>query len=248
MRINKYIAMCGVASRRKADELVTQGKVSVNGNVVTELGTEICDSDVVAVDGKVIAPQNAELYFMLNKPQGCVTTANDDRGRQTVLDIFNEWYAKTYKTPNIPRVFPVGRLDYNTQGLLILTTDGDFANNLMHPRSHIEKTYVAKVRPHLSNEDVRQLEQGVIIDGEKTLPAKVKILKTINNKQNVQITICQGRNRQVRKMFEAVNKIVEKLERTYIGTLALGNLPRGDIRALTNKEIAYLKALNSDKN
>lgn len=247
MRINKYIASCGVASRRKAEELITQGKVSVNGSVVTELGTEISDADIVEVDGKIINLQNAELYFMLNKPQGCVTTVSDDRGRQTVIDIFDEWYTNTYKTAPIPRVFPVGRLDYNTQGLLILTTDGDFANHLMHPKNHIEKTYVAKVRPHLSNEDVRELEQGVIIDEEKTLPAKVKILKTIGNKQSVQITICQGRNRQVRKMFEAVNKVVEKLERTHIGSLALGNLSRGCIRALTDNEVAYLKTLNCNK-
>ena len=243
MRINKYIAACGVVSRRKADELIAQGRVAVNGSVVTELGTEVSDADEVAVDGKIIALQSAELYFMLNKPQGCVTTASDDRDRQTVLDIFNAWYKSTNKMPTIPRVFPVGRLDYNTQGLLILTTDGDLANLLMHPKNHIEKTYIAKVRPHLTDEDIARLEGGVVIDNEKTLPAKVKVLKTVGNKQNVQITICQGRNRQVRKMFEAVGKVVEKLERTRVGALQLGNLPRGQIRPLTEKEIAYLKSL-----
>ncbi len=245
MRINKYIAACGVASRRKADELVAQGRVAVNGSVVTELGTEVSDGDKVAVDGKIIALQSAELYFMLNKPQGCVTTASDDRDRQTVLDIFSVWYKNTNKTSNVPRVFPVGRLDYNTQGLLILTTDGDLANLLMHPKNHIEKTYIAKVRPHLTSEDIARLEGGVVIDNEKTLPATVKVLKTVGNKQNVQITICQGRNRQVRKMFEAVGKVVEKLERTRVGALELGNLPRGQIRPLTEKEITYLKNANS---
>ncbi len=243
MRINKYIAACGVASRRKADELVAQGRVTVNGSVVTELGAEINDDDKVAVDGKIIALQSAELYFMLNKPQGCVTTASDDRGRQTVLDIFSAWYKSTNKTLTIPRVFPVGRLDYNTQGLLILTTDGDLANLLMHPKNHIEKTYIAKVRPHLTYEDIARLEGGVVIDNEKTLPAKVKVLNAVGNKQNVQITICQGRNRQVRKMFEAVGKVVERLERTRVGALELGNLPRGQIRPLTDKEITYLKSL-----
>lgn len=236
--------MCGVASRRKADELVAQGRVAVNGNVVTELGTEISDTDKVTVDGKAIAPQSAELYFMLNKPQGCVTTASDDRARQTVLDIFNAWYKSTNKTSAVPRVFPVGRLDYNTQGLLILTTDGDLANLLMHPKNHIEKTYIAKVRPHLTDADIAKLESGVVIDNEKTLPAKVKILTTAGNKQNVQIAICQGRNRQVRKMFEAVGKVVEKLERTRVGALQLGALPRRQIRPLTEKEIAYLKNVN----
>jgi len=236
--------MCGVASRRKADELVAQGRVAVNGTVATELGTEISDTDKVTVDGKAIAPQSAELYFMLNKPQGCVTTASDDRARQTVLDIFNAWYKSTNKTSVAPRVFPVGRLDYNTQGLLILTTDGDLANLLMHPKNHIEKTYIAKVRPHLTDADIAKLESGVVIDNEKTLPAKVKILTTAGNKQNVQIAICQGRNRQVRKMFEAVGKVVEKLERTRVGALQLGALPRGQIRPLTEKEIAYLKNSN----
>ena len=245
MRINKYIASCGVASRRKADELIAQGRVVVNGNVVTELGVEVNDDDKITIDGKVINLQNVQLYFMLNKPQGCVTTASDDRARQTVLDIFSAWYASINKTAVVPRVFPVGRLDYNTQGLLILTTDGDLANLLMHPKNHIEKTYVAKVRPSLTEEDIVKLENGVVIDNEKTMPAKVKVLKTTGNKQNVQITICQGRNRQVRKMFEAVGKVVEKLERISVGALQLGNLPRGEIRPLTAKEIAYLKNLNS---
>lgn len=244
MRINKYIASCGVASRRKADELVISGRVAVNGKITTELGTEINGNDEVAVDGKSITLQKVEYYYVLNKPQGCITSASDDRARQTVLDIFNEWFAQKCKNQPIPRVFPVGRLDYNTQGLLILTTDGDLANLLTHPKNHVEKTYVAKVRPHLTDADIAQLESGVVIDVEKTFPAKVKILSTSGNKQIVEITICQGRNRQVRKMFESINKVVEKLERTRIGALELGTLPRGQIRPLSAREIEYLKSLH----
>lgn len=242
MRINKYIATCGVASRRKADELVSGGRVKVNGEVVTELGMEVSSNDRVEVDGQVVTLSQQDFYFMMNKPQGCVTTVSDDRNRATVLELFNEWFERVYnQTP--PRVFPVGRLDYNTQGLLILTTDGDLANILTHPRHHIEKTYVAKVRPVLTSADVHKLETGVLIDGEKTLPAKVKIVSTNGNKQFVELTILQGRNRQVRKMFSAVGKIVEKLERVSVGQLKLQNLERGDIRPLKTSEIAYLKSL-----
>lgn len=242
MRINKYIATCGVASRRKADELIENGRVKINGQVVCELGVEVGVEDMVEVDGQVVCLKNNELYFMLNKAQGCVTTASDDRGRTTVVDVFNDWYARNYgKTP--PRVFPVGRLDYNTQGLLILTTDGELANILTHPKHHIEKTYIAKIRPNLSADDIRTLESGVVIDDEKTLPAKVRVLKTSGNKQSVEVKISQGRNRQVRKMFSAVGKIVEKLERVCVGELGLKGLARGNVRELELSEIAYLKSL-----
>ena len=241
MRINKYLASCGVCSRRKAEELIQRGEVMVNGLVVKDLSTDIQNADRVAVGGKSVAIKDGGLYYMFNKPQGCLTTASDDRGRPTVLEEFEKWYKKAYKTNAIPRVFPVGRLDYNTQGLLILTTDGELANALMHPSHHIEKTYHVKIRPHLEKTDIEALQNGVLIDGEKTLPALVEVLETNKTKQKVEIKIYQGRNRQVRKMFEKIGKIVEKLERVAVGELKLNGLKRGDIRPLTSAEVEYLK-------
>ena len=235
MRLNKYLALCGVGSRRRCDELIESGQVFVNGQVAT-LGLDVSDNDNIVVNGNKISATNDKVYYVLNKPKGCVTTLKDDRGRQTVIDIFNQAYTKQFKNRDIPKVFPVGRLDYNTQGLLLLTNDGDFANSLMHPNKKINKTYRAVVYPKLSTQDIVALQNGVIIDNIKTLPCFVNVIKDLNNKQIVEITISQGRNRQVRKMFESVGKYVDDLERVAIGSFVLKDLARGQIREITPKE------------
>jgi len=237
MRLNKYLVSCNIGSRRKCDELISSGKVSVNGQIAS-LGQEISDSDKVYVDNQLVTPQEEKFYFVFNKPKGCITTKSDDRGRKTVIDLFNLAYQKAYgKENNIPNVYPIGRLDYNTQGLLLLTNDGDFANKILHPKQKIPKTYKVLVYPHLTSANVDKLQKGVVIDGVKTLPSVVKILKNEDKKQWVEITITQGRNRQIRKMIESVGATVNELERTRVGKIELNNLKRGEIRQLTNEEI-----------
>lgn len=241
MRLNKYLSACGISSRRKSDEFILQKRVKVNG-VVAELGQEVSDSDVVMLDDRVLEKISKKYYFILNKPKGCVTTMHDDRERTTVLDIFHKAFvAYAGADAEEPKVFSVGRLDYNTQGLLIMTNDGDFANKLMHPRSHIEKVYNAVVYPHLSKEDLISLQNGVVVDGVKTLPAKLKILKRNDKTDMVEVKITQGMNRQIRKMFDCVNKRVDDLSRVAIGGVKLGDLKRGEIRELTQEEIDILR-------
>ena len=241
MRLNKYLVACNIGSRRKCDELIASDKVKVNGELAT-LGQEIGDNDKVYVDNILVIPQEEKFYFMLNKPKGCISTKSDDRGRTTVIDIFNLAYQKAYgKEKNIPNVNPIGRLDYNTQGLLFLTNDGDFANKILHPKQKIPKTYKVLVYPHLTIENVDKLQKGVIIDGEKTLPSVVKILKNEDKKQWIELTITQGRNRQVRKMLECVGVTVNELERIKVGKIGLNNLKRGEIRQLTKEEIENFK-------
>ena len=236
MRLNKYLANCGVGSRRKCDEFIKSGAVLVDG-CVASLGQEVLGTECITINGKVVEQAEKMWYFMLNKPKGCVTTVHDDRGRTTVLDIFAKAYKNRFGAyKQVPRVVPVGRLDYNTQGLLLLTNDGNFANALMHPSKKVAKKYVALIYPHLDDADINALKSGIVIDGIKTLPADIRVLQNVGTKQRVEITITQGRNRQVRKMFEAVNKKVNQLERVAIGNLQLGNLARGDIKELDYAE------------
>lgn len=236
MRINKYLASCGVGARRKCDELIQSGAVKINGQLA-KLGDEVNENDKVTVNDKVVMEVKEYYYFVLNKPKGCVTTLNDDRGRLTVIDIFNKAYSVAFgKNATLPKVFPVGRLDYNTTGLLLLTNDGELANSLMHPTRKVEKTYKAVVYPKLTQYDIDKLQKGVIIDNERTLPAKLKVVKDVGNKQVVEITITQGRNRQVRKMFESVGKKVDELQRIAIGNLKLNNLKSGQIKVLTKNQ------------
>lgn len=235
MRINKFLAECGIASRRNCETLVTAGRVKVNGKTVTMLATDVDpEFDLVSVDEKPVKPIARHLYLALNKPKGYVCTTNDEFGRKTVMDFFEGKYPGK-------RIFPVGRLDYDTEGLLILTTDGDLSNRLMHPRNEIPKTYVAKIEGEIAESDLNKLRQGVILDGVKTKKCKVSLLGTENNVSRVEVVITEGRNRQVRRMFESINRDVIFLKRTAIGDIKLGGLYRGNFRELKENEIEYLK-------
>ncbi len=231
-RLNKYLADCGVGSRRECDKLIADGCVKINGKIAS-LGANVEENDSVSVNGRRVAPKTKNYYIMLHKPKGCVTTVKDDLGRKTVMDFVD------IKA----RLFPVGRLDYDTEGLLILTNDGDVANRLTHPKNNVEKVYVARLSGSLTEAERQTLERGVEIDGRKTMPAKVKILAKDEHHTRVEVTITEGRNRQVKKMFESVGKEVEFLKRVAEGELRLGGLQRGKYRFLNDREIEYLKGL-----
>ena len=232
-RLQKYLASCGIASRRKCEELILQGKVTVNGQVITELGTKVTSKDEVRFNGKVIKPEEEKIYILLNKPIGYVTTVKDQFERDTVLDI-----VKVKQ-----RIVPVGRLDMYTSGALILTNDGELVNKLTHPKNEIEKTYNTTVAGIINKEEVLALEKGVKIDDNYlTKPAKVKILKIDEEKNisRIQITIHEGKNRQVRKMCEAINKKVLALHRSKIGNIDVKNLKIGEWRYLSEKEVTRI--------
>ncbi|WP_206458506.1 pseudouridine synthase [Anaerovorax sp. IOR16] len=232
MRLNKYIAQSGIASRRKADELTIAGNVKINGLVMKEPGYDVVEGDVVEVSGRKIEPVKKFVYLMLNKPKGFVTTVSDEEGRPTVLDLLTDVSV---------RVFPIGRLDYNTSGLLLLTNDGDLAYRLTHPKHQVYKTYRARVTGILSEARAAKLRNGIDIGGFVTSKAKVEILKGTANSTIVEIQIYEGKNRQVRKMFAAVGNKVIDLERVAMGELFLGRLKEGHYRKLTQQEIDYLK-------
>lgn len=231
MRLQKFLASCGVASRRKAEELIAQGKVSVNGQVVTEMGTQVEEKDVVLVEGRRVTPEEAKHYILYYKPVGEVTTVSDPRGRPTVLDHFRDYPV---------RLFPVGRLDFDSEGLLILTNDGELTQKLTHPSHEVEKQYIARVSNVLEDEALYKLRSGVMIDGRKTAPAKVSILRRDPFSTDILITIHEGRNRQIRRMVEAVGHQVVRLKRVQYGSLNLGDLKRGEWRALTPDEVERL--------
>ena len=234
IRINKYIAQKGITSRRKADDLVSNGNVKINGLTVKELGVDVAEGDVVEVNGSVIEAGRRKVYVAVNKPAGVITSMDDDRERETVADI----------VADIPeRLFPVGRLDYNTTGLLIMTNDGQLTYTLTHPKHEVYKTYVAKVEGVLSGARAAKLRRGVDIGGFVTSPARVKVLKQMPRYAVVEISIREGKNRQVRKMFAAVGNKVRELKRTQIGEIRLGRLKEGHYRKLTREEIEYLKSL-----
>ena len=234
MRINKYIADAGICSRRKADELISNGNVKINGLTVKELGVDVAEGDVVEVNGNVIEAGRRKVYVAVNKPAGVITSMDDDRERETVADI----------VADIPeRLFPVGRLDYNTTGLLIMTNDGQLTYTLTHPKHEVYKTYVAKVEGVLSGARAAKLRRGVDIGGFVTSPARVKVLKQMPRYAVVEISIREGKNRQVRKMFAAVGNKVRELKRTQIGEIRLGRLKEGHYRKLTREETEYLKSL-----
>ncbi|MDO4963038.1 MAG: pseudouridine synthase [bacterium] len=236
-RLQKIIALSGYCSRRKAEELISNGKVKVNGTIISEMGYKASFSDFIEVEGNPIENTQDKVYYILNKPRGVVATAKDDKGRKTVVDLI-----KTNK-----RIYPVGRLDYDTTGLIILTNDGELTNYLTHPKNNIEKVYVAKINGLISKDDLKKLCNGVIIDGRKTSRAKSKILKIDkkNNSSVVELIIHEGRNHQVKKMFESIGYKVEKLKRESISFLTLDGLKSGDYRALSIKEV---KKLYGDKN
>ena len=234
-RLQKVIARSVLASRRKAEELINAGTVKVNGEVVTELGVKVSPDDYIEVNG-IKVEREEPVYFLLYKPRGVVTTVKDDKNRKTVMDFF----------PHVEqRIFPVGRLDYNTSGLLLMTNDGDFANLMTHPRYKIEKTYIAKVKGIPSRQDLKQLQKGVQLEDGMTLPAKVKFLSANRQKKTaiIEITITEGRNRQVRRMFEHIGYPVLKLKRERFGFLTLKGLNAGDFRPLTPHEVKQLIVL-----
>lgn len=230
-RIQKVIANYGYCSRRKAEELLLKGKVKVNGEVIKELGYKVSSKDIIEVEGNIIENQEKE-YILLNKPRGVITTTSDDKNRKTVIDLI----------PNGKRLYPVGRLDYDTTGLLLLTNDGELANLIMHPKNQVEKVYIAKIEGILNGEKIKKLEFGVVIDGVKTGRAKVKVRK-IDKKSGtsiVELTIHEGRNHQVKKMFDAVGHAVLKLKRERISFLTLTGINSGEFRYLNPKEVKKL--------
>ena len=225
-RLNKFIASCGVCSRRKADELIQEGRIKVNGEVVKDLGVKVSLEDKVELDGKTISKEEKKVYLMLNKPVGYVTTASDEKGRKNVLDLILEDV----------RVYPIGRLDMYTEGLLLLTNDGDFANKLMHPKFEIDKRYVVTTDTKVTRQMLETLRNGVNIGDYVTREAKVEKI----DEENISITIHEGKNRQVRRMCEAVGIKVLKLKRTNYGPLSLGELPVAKYRHLTDFELYNL--------
>ena len=236
-RLQKVIAQAGIASRRKAEELITEGKVKVNGKVVTELGTKVSDKDQIEVENNIIEKEIKE-YYLLNKPRGVVTTTADDKNRKTVVDLI----------PTNARIYPVGRLAYDTTGALLLTNDGDFANILMHPKHEVAKVYVAKVKGIIKGEQINRLkdgveiEPGVVVKGERV---KLKKTDSKSNTSMVQITITEGKNHQVKKMFEAVGFEVVKLKREKIAFFDLKDLQSGEYRKLTPKEVSKVFSLET---
>jgi len=236
MRINKYIAESGVASRRNADELIKQGRVSVNGKKTTECGLDInVDNDVVFVDGRKITPVRRYTYIMFNKPKGCITTSSDEFGRKTIYNYLEQFSGKG--------LFPVGRLDYDSEGLLLLTNDGALAQVLTHPSFGIPKTYLVKIEGSIEEADLKKIRAGVKgTDGVRYAPAVVSVKDSTENFSKLEITIKEGKNREIRKIFESIGKNVVFLCRRKIGDLSLGGLTRGTCRYLTDKEINYLKS------
>lgn len=233
-RIQKIIANSGYASRRKAEELIKQGRVTVNGEIVRELGQKASYADTIMIDGEALKKEDKE-YILLYKPRDVVTTSSDDKHRKTVIDLV--------ETPK--RVYPVGRLDYDTSGVLLLTNDGELTNLLTHPSSNIEKVYLVKIDEAVNPHVLKKLETGVIIDGKKTAPAKVKV-KKIDKKKNkslIYLTIHEGRNHQVKKMFEAIGYKVAKLKREKFAGLDLHSLKSGEWRRLSVHEVKVLYSL-----
>jgi pseudouridine synthase len=236
-RLNKFISNAGVTARRKADELIFTGRVTVNMQTVTEPGTKVNpEKDVVKVDGEKVKPQSEFIYVVLFKPRGYVTTTHDEKGRPTVMDLIG------LNT----RLYPIGRLDYDTDGVLLLTNDGEFSNMMMHPRHKVFKTYFAKLDKPIEEPDMKKLREGIIIDGRPTSRAKVRIIPNTAD-QNIWISIHEGRNRQVRRMLETLGYIVQRLKRVEYARIGLDGLKPGEWRYLTEEELANARKLATPK-
>lgn len=235
IRLNKYLSEAGVASRRGVDRMIAEGRVSVNGEVVLALGLKVdVDKDRIQVDGRPVRREESHVYIMLNKPPGYIVTRKDPFGRPTVMSLL-----PPFKT----RVNPVGRLDADSQGLLLLTSDGELANRLLHPRFEVSKTYLVKVKGCLTLAHIERLEKGVYLDGKKTAPAKIKVVKAGPKKTLLRMDIHEGRKREIRRMIEAVGCRVLELERIRLAGLSLGGLKPGRWRHLSQKEAAELKKI-----
>ncbi len=233
MRINKYLSSCGIDSRRKCETLVTDGKVKINGKVVTMLATDVKDGDSVTVDGRAVSPRVNKTYIMLNKPKGCVCTVNDDRGRKTVLD-----FVKVNR-----RIFPIGRLDYDTEGLLLLTDDGELSNKITHPRNAVKRTYSVRVEGEPSEAEIKKLRSGITYNGVEYGAAQVEVVGAEKDGTKLAITVTEGKNHEIRNMIESLGRRVLFLKRVAIGELRLGGLKRGEWRYLDGEEIDYLKRM-----
>lgn len=233
-RLQKFMASCGIASRRKCEELILSGKVKVNGVVVTELGVKVNgNKDKIEYNGKIIKPEEKKVYILLNKPEGYITSVKDEKNRKTVLDI-----VKVEE-----RIYPIGRLDYDSSGLLLLTNDGYIYNKIIHPRVEITKKYIAVVQGEFKKQELEKFKKGVDIGGYITAKAEIKVLKYEDDKTTVEIGIHEGKNRQIRKMCAALNHNVLALKRISIGKIKLGNLKRGEYRDLTREELNYINSL-----
>lgn len=234
-RLQKVIASYGYASRRKAEDLIRHGKVLVNGKVITELGTKVETNDIISIDGVIINKDVKHEYYLFNKPRQVISSVTDKEGRITVTDLIN----------TDARIYPVGRLDYDTTGLIILTNDGDFANMLMHPSYEVEKTYVAKLNKILDKDDINKLKKGIVIDNRKVEIKRFKVRKKDNEKNTsiIELTIVEGRNHIVKRIFESMHIDVMKLSRVGYAFLTLDGLKSGEYRQLSIKEIKKLYAL-----
>lgn len=233
-RLQKYMADCGIASRRKCEEIILQGRVKVNNALVKELGVKIDrDIDKVYVDNKLISAEENKIYIALNKPTGYLSTVEDDRGRKTILDL-----VKVQE-----RVYPIGRLDNDTSGLILLTNDGDVYNRVIHPRKEVNKIYIAEITGSPTEEEIKRFCSGIDIGDYITAPAKLMVLEELKFGCRAEITIHEGKNRQVRRMCEAINHPVTALKRKAVGRILLGNLKEGTWRFLNKSEIDYLKSL-----
>ena len=235
MRLNKYLAECGLGSRRACDKLIQEGKVRINGKPAA-LGAEVLEHDSVTVSGRAVNPPSRHTYVMLHKPKGYITSVSDEKGRKTVFELV--------KNTNV-RLFPVGRLDYDTEGLLLLTNDGELCEKLTHPSHQVGKTYVAKIEGEISEDEVKRMRAGLVIDeGEAaTKRSSVDVLEKGEGFTKLELVIYEGRNRQIRKMFEAVDKKVIFLKRTAIGEIRLGGLSRGEYRYLNERDLKYLRKI-----
>lgn len=233
MRINKFLAECGVASRRACDKLIESGAVLVNGKKAA-IGDDVSEKDEITVGGQPVKRKLVHSYYIMNKPKGYVCTVKDDKDRKTVMSLLPE---------GAGRVYPVGRLDYDTEGLLLFTDDGDLAFRLTHPKSEIPKTYLVRIEGAIGDKELNRLRAGVELDGKLTGKSKVKVIETDKQYTKLHVTINEGRNRQVRRMFECVGKQVDFLKRIRIGDLGLGSLARGKVRRLSDEEVFYLSNL-----
>lgn len=233
MRINKYLSGCGLDSRRKCEKLVTDGRVKVNGKTITDLATDVKDGDTVEVDGKYVNLSERKVYIMLNKPKGCVCTASDEKGRKTVLD-----FVKIKE-----RIFPVGRLDYDTEGLLLLTNDGELAYTITHPKNMITKVYSVRVEGEPSDMELKRLRNGVEYNGIKYAPARVAVIGKDEKQTKLEITVTEGKNHEIKNMIESLGRRVLFLKRTEIAGIRLGGLSRGEWRYLNARELEHIKSL-----
>ena len=236
MRLNKFLSIAGVASRRKADELISQGKIYVNGKVASELGTVVNEQkDEVVYDGKRVLLSNEFVYYKLNKPKGYICSNSDEKGRKTIFSLL----------PSNKRLFSIGRLDYNTEGLIIATNDGDFADCVMHPRYEIEKEYIVTIEGRISESELAVMRAGVVEKGERLPKAKVTPIKFDGKLTRLSVIIDEGKNRQIRRMFEAINKTIVLLKRVSVGPFTLGGLVRGKYKEFTKEELGLVEEIKN---